>query len=213
MGTKQREPVKQYLSDPVHQEYATKLSLIGIFISIFAVFVSRLSILRRGRKDFKISSLDWALLSFSTLRLGRMVAFDEVAEPLRSPFTQTVPDASGAGETVTAKGTGVRRSLGELISCPICAGTWIAAGLVYGLHTIPNPTRVFLAIIGTTGAVEMLNALTEWLSWSSQLARTLTGARQNEGRDQTEGESIDHLINQGGKYYVRQDHQEYYRQG
>jgi hypothetical protein len=105
--------------------------------------------------------------------------------------------------------------LGELLSCPICAGTWIAAGLVYGLQSIPNPTRVFLAIIGTTGVVEVLNSLTEWLSWSSQLARTLTGARQKEGLDQTEteGESIDHLINPRGKYYVRQDHQEHYRQG
>jgi hypothetical protein len=79
--------------------------------------------------------------------------------------------------TVEARGKGVRNSLGQLISCPICAGTWIAAGLVYGLHMLPNPTRVFLAITATTGLAEVLNEVTEILAWSAQAARIYSGEK------------------------------------
>ena len=196
--------MKKELSKSVKQEYATKLSLIGIFLSIFSVFISRMSVWRRNQEEFNIKPFDLALLGFATFRLGRLVAYDRVAEPLRFPFTETVPDVSGAGESVEARGTGVRQSLGQLISCPICAGTWIAAGLVYGLHSLPNPTRVFLAIMGTAGVAELLNALTEALSWLARLARAIAGAKEQE--------PVKSLFNSGGNYYVR-DHEDYYRQG
>ncbi|MGE5221563.1 MAG: DUF1360 domain-containing protein [Omnitrophica WOR_2 bacterium] len=160
------------------QEYATKLTLMGIFLSIFTAFVSKMTVWRPDRKEYRITPFDLLLLGFATLRLGRMVAYDQVAEPLRKPFTRTVPDQTGAGDTVTPKEeSGMQRSIGQLISCPICIGTWISAGLVYGLHALPNATRVFLAIMGTTGLAEVLNALTEALSWSGQLARTLAGEK------------------------------------
>lgn len=168
---------KKALREPKKQEYATKLSLIGIFLAIFTVFSARLPILRRRSEQFSMKPFDLVLLGLSTLRLGRMVAYDRVAEPLREPFAKTVPDPTGAGMTVEARGKGVRNSLGQLISCPICAGTWIAAGLVYGLHMLPNPTRVFLAITATTGLAEVLNEVTEILAWSAQAARIYSGEK------------------------------------
>ena len=161
-----------------HQEYATKLTLTGVFLAIFMAFVSKMTFWQPNRKEYKISPFDLVMLALATLRLGRMVAYDHIAEPLRQPFAKTVPDQTGAGDTVTPKeDSGMQRSLGQLISCPICTGTWISAGLVYGLHMFPNATRVFLAIMGTTGLTEILNALTEALSWSGQLARTLAGEK------------------------------------
>lgn len=193
------------------QEFATKLTLIGIFLSIFTSFVSRLSIWRRDREDFTLKPFDLALLGLATLRLGRLVAYDRIADPIRQPFAQTVPDQTGAGETVEPRGSGVRASLGQLLSCPICAGTWIAAGLVYGLHSLPNPTRVFLAIMSTTGLAEILNALTEALSWTGQLARTLTGEKEQQQRQQQA--VANNLFDAGGSYYVGSDHENYYRKG
>ena len=198
--------MKTKMNDPVKQEYATKLTLIGIFLTMFATFVSRLSFWRRERGEFILKPFDLALLGLATMRLGRLVAYDRVAEPLRQPFAQTVPDRTGAGETVEPRGSGVQQSLGQLISCPICSGTWIAAGLVYGLHTIPSPTRVFLAIMGTTGVAEILNALTEALSWIGQLARKLSGEKEPS-------QPVANLFNSGGNYYVGHDHEKYYSQG
>jgi hypothetical protein len=90
--------------------------------------------------------------------------------------TETVPDAYEAGEYVIAEGTGVRKAIGELVSCPICVGTWVASGLVYGLRIAPGPTRLVAAILGVSGLAEMLNAVTETLSWGAQAARKQAGS-------------------------------------
>lgn len=158
------------------EEYATKLTLTGFFLSLFIAFISKHSLWDRDGKEVLVRPFDFILLALSTLRLGRMVAYDKVMEPVRHPFTQTVEDETGAGDTVAPRqDSGVRRSLGQLISCPICAGTWIAAGLVYLLHSLPNPTRIFITMLGATGLAELLNSLNESLSWSGELARTITG--------------------------------------
>jgi hypothetical protein len=64
-----------------------------------------------------------------------------------------------------------------LIACPICSGTWIAAVLVYALQIFPSATRIFLAIISSTGIAELLNALAEALSWTGQAARKRAGKK------------------------------------
>jgi hypothetical protein len=99
-----------------------------------------------------------------------------VTEPLRDPVTKTVPDEYDAGENVVAEGTGVRKAIGELVSCPICVGTWVASGLVYGLRVAPGPTRLVAAILGVSGLAEMFNEATEALSWSGQAARKQSGS-------------------------------------
>jgi len=76
---------------------------------------------------------------------------------------------------VVAEGDGAKRAIGELISCPICTGTWIAALLTYGLYLAPGPTRVLLTILGASGAAELLNASAEVLTWTGQAARKEAG--------------------------------------
>ncbi len=100
------------------------------------------------------------MLILVTFRLGRLVSFDKVTEPLRQPFTETVEDSSGVGKTVIPVGSGMRHALGELLSCPICAGTWIAAALVYGLGLVPQLTRALLTIMAAVGGAELINAAT-----------------------------------------------------
>lgn len=147
---------------------ATKLTLMGVFFSVMALFSTRL---QRERAPMELRPFDLLLLGLSSFRIGRMVAFEGVARPLREPFTETKPDDSGAGETTVASGVGARHAVGELLSCPICTGTWVAAGLVYGLHWLPRPTRVLLAIMSTTGVAHLLYSLTEALSWVGHAAR------------------------------------------
>ena len=157
----------------IRERRATYIGLTGLFLSIFTAFALREE---REDEDLNLRPFDLALLGFATFRLGRLAAYDKVTEWLREPFTETKPDPSGAGETVMPEGTGVRQALGELISCPTCAGTWIAAILVYGLNIAPRPTRVFLAIMSATGIGELLDASAEALSWSGQAARKESGS-------------------------------------
>ena len=149
-------------------ERTTKLTLAGTFLGLLAGFSA---LLRYRDEQVQLRPFDLVLLGLSTYRTGRLVAYERVAAPLREPVTETVPDGSGAGEAVVAAGVGWRWALGELLSCPICIGTWISAGLVYGLHLAPRPTRAFLAIMSATGIAQILSETTEALTWSSRSAR------------------------------------------
>ena len=153
------------------QRALTEQRLVYVTLtSVLLALVAALG-LRRQKRNSALHLRDVALLGLAAFRLGRLVSYDRVMEPLRSPFAQTVPDPTGAGESVEPKGAGWRRSAGELLSCPICSGTWIATALLYGLEFAPGPTRVLMAIMSAMGLSEMLDSLTEWLCWNAQAAR------------------------------------------
>ena len=178
------------------QEAATKVVFTIAFLVLFAVFIILTSRLIPLRLDTSPSVFDFVLLAFATMRLGRMVAYDRVMEPFRAPFTVTVHDKSGAGKTVIARGTGIRCSIGQLISCPICIGTWIAAVLVYALYAFPGPARVFIILSGAVGLAEMLNSLIEAFSWSGYLARTTAGLQMAAKKGQVnEPAKIENRLN------------------
>ena len=152
------------------QERATYLTLMGLFLGAFAAFSRRE---QDERRPLELRPLDLALLGLATFRAGRLAAYDRVAEPLRAPVTATRPDEYGAGENVVAAGSGARKAVGELVSCPTCVGTWVAAGLVYGLRVAPRPTRLFLGFMGTVGLAELLNGANEALTWAGKAQRKL----------------------------------------
>ena len=160
--------------DPTKFERRLTYSALSLtFVSVFTLF----NLLRqRTHRELKLQPFELTMLGFATYRLGRMVAYDKVMETYRALFTRTVPDQSGAGESVEPRrGSGVQEAIGELLCCPICTGTWIAAGLVYALTLVPQPTRVFLSVMSTIGVAELLNAATEALSWFGQAARDEAG--------------------------------------
>ena len=162
----------QHLDSDARQARATKLTLMSVFVGVLGTFAARLV---KAERDVTPRPFELVLLGLASFRVGRMIAFEGVAAPLREPFTQTTDDATGAGKTVVAAGSGWRHVLGELMSCPICAGTWVAAGLVYGLHLLPGPTRVLLAIMSATGVAELCYSTTEALDWTARAARRRCG--------------------------------------
>jgi hypothetical protein len=154
------------------ERHATYTSLTGLFMALFAGLAWYQN---HQRREVRVKPFELVQLGFATYRLGRLLSYDKVTEPYRAPFTQTVPDASGAGMTVVSRGTGFRGAIGDLITCPVCTGTWVAAGLVYGLNLIPRPTRMFLNIMSSVGIAELLDAATEALQWTGQLQRERAG--------------------------------------
>src|SRR5262249_12505893 len=98
--------------------------------------------------------------TFHGTRSLSMATSVPTAEPLR-PRMRAQPrrpcglPAAGLG-TRRARAGRAQPALGELLSCPSCVGTWAVAGLVYGLHLAPRPTRVFLTIMSAAGVAELL---------------------------------------------------------
>ncbi len=177
---------------------ATYTTLSGIFMALFAGF----TLLNRKNKEQRLSPLDYIQLGFASYRLGRMVSYDQVMEGYRSPFVETVPDPSGMGMTTEPRGSGARQAIGDLLCCPVCVGTWIAAGLVYALNLLPKPTRVFLNIMSSIGLAELLDAATEALQWTGQNQREQSGterashtARNNGSRNRFGDEPVSRYPN------------------
>ena len=156
-------------------ESLVKIIFVIIFLSGIILFVLTTLVVGPGLDMFRIDAFELVLLSLATFRLGRLIAYDRVTEPIRAPFAKTVPDFSGAGMTVIARGQGVQKAYGQLISCPICAGTWIAAVLVMLLYFLPGPARVFLIMTAVVGGAELIHNATEALCWSGVHSRAQTG--------------------------------------
>jgi len=122
--------------------------LIVLFVSIISGFLFSK---RRSLPD-KINFNDLALLALATQKVSRVVTKSRIAGVVRAPFTE-FEGSAGAGEVEERpRGRGVRRAIGELVSCPFCIGTWIASAGVAGLVTRPQLTRA-LASIFAVGSI------------------------------------------------------------
>ena len=167
----------------------TYSTLSTIFVAFLAVF-SRYQKLRGN--SINLSPFEFLQLALAAYRMGRMVSYDVVFETYRLPFAETVPDPTGAGMTVMARGTGFRQAIGELICCPICSGTWITAALLYGLQILPGFTRNLVMIMSAMGAAEFINAISEGMEWSGQAARWRAGAVNRARWEKLEGGEVTH---------------------
>jgi hypothetical protein len=121
------------------------LTLTGVFNLIFAVFL--LATKRMGREiPERIEPKDVALLGVATHKLSSMGAQDAVTSPLRAPFTEFQEKESPKSVEEKPRGKGLRRSVGELLTCQFCLGMWVASFLMYGLVLAPRVTR-FIATL------------------------------------------------------------------
>ena len=120
-------------------------ALIGVFNLIFAVFL----LLARGARrpiPERVDAKDIALLGVATHKLSLIGAKDAVTSPLRAPFTELQEKESPKSVEEEPRGEGLRRSIGELLTCQFCLGLWIAAFFTYGLVLVPHVTRLVAAI-------------------------------------------------------------------
>jgi Protein of unknown function (DUF1360) len=95
----------------------------------------------------RIGAGDLALMTLATHKASRLLAKDRVTSSIRAPFTR-FQEQGGPGEVEeAARGTGLRRAIGELILCPYCMGLWIAAAFAAGFAVAPRPTRWVASVL------------------------------------------------------------------
>jgi hypothetical protein len=110
-----------------------------------------------GRLPRRPSVIDIALAGVAAHKVSRLIAKDKVAAPLRAPFAATVVD--GDGELVDEPtGTGMRRAVGQLLTCPMCVGQWVCASFVLGTIWLPRPTRAFESVFVADALSDFLHA-------------------------------------------------------
>lgn len=121
----------------------------------------------------------YGLLGLAAYRGGRAVSYNRIFKFIRDWIgIVEVRDSSGAGDS-TEIGSGVsgfRRGIAELILCPVCSGTWIAAGLVFIYSISPEFGRVLVASLGAAGAAELFLWIGEFFEWRGREARESSGS-------------------------------------
>lgn len=120
--------------------------------------------LRRALPE-RSSTWDLVLGGLATHKLSRLLAKGSVTSPLRAPFTEFEGPAGLAEHHESARGTsGVRHTIGELLTCPFCLGVWIATAYVGALAVAPRQARAMASVLGVV-------AVSDWLHLGYEIAR------------------------------------------
>ena len=131
-------------------------ALMGVFNLILALF---LLIARKTGRPIpeRIEARDIALLGVATHKLSLLLAQDAITSPLRAPFTELKEKQSPKSVDEEPRGKGLRRSLGELLTCHFCIGQWVASFFTYGLVFAPAVTRLVASIFAIVALSDHLH--------------------------------------------------------
>jgi hypothetical protein len=139
-------PMTEADSHPPYEAYA---AIAGAFFGGLAA-VAALS-----RKSPPGAAIDLAALAAATFKASRSLSKERVGSFMRQPFVEG--DAE-AGEDEEPTGTGLQRAVGELVTCPRCLGTWVAAGLASTQMLTPRFGRLLTWTLGASAANDFLQA-------------------------------------------------------
>jgi hypothetical protein len=146
-----RRPFDEYASS----EQAPFAGYAAAMLAYTGALCLALSVTRRART--RPGWADVALLGIGTHKLSRIISKDFVTAPLRAPFTRRKA-SEGAGEVHDEpRGGVVRRTVGNLLSCPYCIGLWISTGFNTLLMLRPAETRFVLRMLASDTLSDFLH--------------------------------------------------------
>ena len=130
--------------------------LAGVFNLIFAAFLLVARGTGRSLPE-RVDARDIALLGMATHKLSLVGAEDAVTSPLRAPFTEFRKKESPKKVDEEPRGEGLRRSVGELLTCKFCLSVWLASFFTYGLVLVPRVTRLVATIFAVVTVSDHLH--------------------------------------------------------
>lgn len=145
---------------------------VSQYIGVLAVYAAAVAAIaavtkRRGRPlPRRIEPYDLIVTALATQQASRRLTKEKVTAPLRAPFAEYTGPAGAGQVNEKSRGGAVRRTIGELVSCPFCMSQWVATAFVAGLVIAPRPTRLASALFASLSIADM-----------AQLARTMAEQR------------------------------------
>ena len=135
--------------------------------AVYAALLAGLLYATRERAaDDPIAVRELAPLSAATFALAKVVAREKVGTWLREPFVDQ------DGHPPEPAGRGLRRAVGELVTCTRCVGAWSALGVV-GLRVVePRSGRIVTNVLAASAANDWLQAGFRWLCAQSNSAES-----------------------------------------
>ena len=138
---------------------ATPYGAYGLILGGFAGVVAATAALEQTlRRPVPTSALDLALLGAATFKVARVVSRERLGKVVREPFVATADAAGDGAPHERPVGSGLRRAVGELVTCSRCTGTWAAAGLVATRTAAPRFGRVLVWTLAAGAVNDFLHA-------------------------------------------------------
>jgi hypothetical protein len=148
-------------SEAVADHYGRPASELRGYTGVMALYAvgvggAALAMKRADRLPRRVQIVDLALITLAAHKLSRTLSRDTVTSPLRAPFAHFEGAAAPGEVKEEVAGTGVRKAVGELITCPFCMDQWVATGLVTGLAVAPRLTRYVSSIFAVRAGADLL---------------------------------------------------------
>ena len=128
----------------------------GAFNLILGLFLVAARLAGRSIPE-RVDARDIALLGMATHKLSLIGSQDAITSPLRAPFTELREKESPKEVNEKPRGEGLRRSVGELLTCKFCLSVWVASLFTYGLVLAPRLTRLVAALFSVVTVSDYLH--------------------------------------------------------
>jgi hypothetical protein len=125
--------------------------------AVYAALFAGVLYATRGRAaDDPIAVRELVPLSAATFALSKVVAREKVGTWVREPFVDQ------DGHPPEPAGRGLRRAVGELVTCTRCVGAWSALGVVGLRVAAPATGRTVANVLAASAANDFLQAGFRW---------------------------------------------------
>jgi hypothetical protein len=130
----------------------------GIMASYGVLTAGSILLLRRKRFGVHpLSPWNFVLYALAAEHISRLISKDSVTSPLRSPFTAFKEPAGEGEENDEVIGSGPRRAIGELLTCPFCLDQWVTTALVAGSVAAPTLTTAVVSVSALARTADYLH--------------------------------------------------------
>jgi hypothetical protein len=112
----------------------------------------------------KITILNLLILSLACFRLTRLLVFDKITEFIREPFFNEIKEENEDGEIEVyylPKEKGIKKFIGELLSCYWCTGIWASAGIVGIALFYPSLSFPIILVLAVAGFASILESIVQ----------------------------------------------------
>lgn len=168
------------------------LAFLFLFFELGIVVIGKIA------PGLKLDPFTWLLLVFAASLGGAGIAYLFIGDFIRWPLTKEVPHSSRSGMVeIEPKYDGWLKSPGVLLCCPICASTWVGAGLLGLLAVDYNVGYYTILALSLGGAARIVVRLAELLEWQARAAQEKT-AELNRKNAQEEASLIHQPVSHNG---------------
>lgn len=134
-------------------------SLIGFFICLEIVV---------GLNHVVLSYWEWFLVAAAASFGGRAIAYMTIGLPIRGLFVKVTAHPHGIGAWTEPKyEQGWKKAVGELLSCPLCSGTWVAACLLVVWNFFPETAYSMTQLLSIASLAAFVSRAHESLEQSA----------------------------------------------